>query len=142
MKLKGANILIESLQKERDSILELLKNSTVKLEIPFIKITNLKKAVQTLGADRVKLEVNPKDKVLSAVVYDDKTRSTATVELGEADGDFKNTYNADLLVRLMDQVDDTVVLAVTMDEPMFLDLPKEGFCYMLSPWKTPASAQE
>jgi ATP-dependent Lon protease len=128
--------VIESLKKDRENVFKLLEETAVKVEVPFLKIANLKKAISTLGADRITIDVNKESKIASAVVYDDKTRSTATIELGEADGDFKNTYNADILVRVMDMVeDDTVVVCVTMDKPLFFDLKKAGFCYMLSPWK-------
>jgi hypothetical protein len=134
-RLASADV-IESMKKERESVLGLLESAEVKVEVPFIKIANLKKAVSTLGADRVTMEVSKAAGTISAVVYDDETRSTATIELGEATGDFKNTYNADVLVRVMDMVeDDTVVMAVSMDKPMFFDMKKAGFCYMLSPWK-------
>jgi hypothetical protein len=134
--------VIESLKKDRDNMDQLFGEAEVKVEVPFIKIANLKKAIQTLGADRVTIDVNKEAKLASAVVYDDKTRSTATIDLGEAEGDFKNTYNADVLTRVMDMVeDDKVIVGVSMDKPIFFDMQKAGFRYMLSPWKkvtTPA----
>jgi hypothetical protein len=108
------------------------------LELSLSGIVNLKKAISNLMSDRVSMYAH--DGVLEAVVHDDGTKSSATIELGASKKNFKNDYDASLLSKVLDTVDSDGTLLFVQEpkdekpQPIFIQLKSKKFLYMVSPF--------
>ena len=130
---------IESMPTFREKIKEYETTSPIKLSLPLLTVTNLKKAIGTFGSkENTAMTLMVTEGKLNAVVIDEATKNKAVIEMGDCTGDFVLTYNADMVARILDMVigeECEICLTPPTDKnvPLSIVLKDKGFSYYLSP---------
>lgn len=126
---------VEDFAELKDRVEDLISALTVNLTLSAGTTKGILKAIRTLSADRVALHST--GGIVSAVVYDDGTKSTATIELGDAKEDFKQDYAAQLLAPILAKMSEDGTRLQTAPERTAVIAPKDAsFRYLISPLKT------
>ena len=105
------------------------------MELSLTSVLNLKKAIANLTSDRVSFYAH--DGILEAVVHDDGTKSSATIELGMSKKSYKKDFPASTLSRVLDTIDTdgTMMYGDESDKsPVVIQLKSKQYLYMVSPY--------
>lgn len=123
--------VIESNYDQKDDIFVLMKKSEVKLPIKIESAAVLKKAISDFSVERVAFYANAGK--LEAIVYDDGTDSSASIEIGKTDKEFKHDFSGETLKRILEMITtDDAIVYMGKDQPLFVEVGEKKFVYMLS----------